>query len=122
MAMTYTWKITSMKTIDVDNVKDFVVQTYWTKTGTDENGNIGEFVGATPFDTSTMDPSTIVPFDQLTEDVVLDWIKSVVVGTYEQHVNLQIEKQINSKKIVEKPLPWDENSQISVPPSTSSNL
>jgi hypothetical protein len=49
-----------------------------------------------------------VPFDQLTEEMVLDWIKAVVVDGYEEHVNAQIQKQINEKHnpVNEAALPW----------------
>ena len=50
MAVTYTWKVTSLKVKDVSEDRtNAIVQTYWTKTGTDEDGNQGVFSGATPF-------------------------------------------------------------------------
>jgi len=110
MAITYTWKITGLKTKDVSDDKPAaVVQTYWQKIGTDENGNEGTFSGATPF---TVDPSDesgpFIPFEDLTEEDVLDWIKTVVVGGYADHVNGQIAKQIEEKisPVVENRLPW----------------
>ena len=110
MAITYTWKITGLKTKDVSEEKPAaVVQTYWQKIGTDENGNEGTFSGATPF---TVDPSDesgpFIPFEELTEEDVLDWIKTVVVGGYAEHVNGQIAKQIEDKisPVVENRLPW----------------
>ena len=55
MAITYTWEVTSLKVKDVSDTKaNAVVQTYWKKIGTDENGNTGTFSGATPF---TVDPT-----------------------------------------------------------------
>jgi hypothetical protein len=109
MAITYTWKVTGLKTRNEGQFDNAVVQTYWTKTGTDENGNEGSFQGATPFSTNGMpDGQTFVPFEQLTEEAVLNWIKAVVVGQYEQHVNGVIEKQIaeKSRPIVEAQMPW----------------
>jgi hypothetical protein len=108
MAITYTWKVTSMKVRDSNDLSNVVVQTYWEKTGTDEQGHVGTFNGATPFDLATVDPNNFVPFDQLTQEIVLGWIQSVVVGSYEEHVNEQIEKQINNTKspITEATLPW----------------
>jgi hypothetical protein len=110
MAITYTWKITGLKTKDVSEDKPAaVVQTYWQKIGTDEDGNEGTFSGATPF---TVDPSDesgpFIPFEELTEEDVLDWIKTVVVGGYADHVNGQIAKQIEDKisPVVENRLPW----------------
>ena len=96
--MEYTWKITRMKTSKVDNTDGVIVQTYWEKTGKDSNGIEGTFMGATPFDDGDPTSPDFVPFPQLTEDIVLGWIKKVVVGAYEQHVNEQIQKQIDGKK------------------------
>jgi hypothetical protein len=104
--MTYTWKITEVKTADTENVTDAVVQTYWEKIGTDENGNEGVFSGATPFPQSSINPENFVPYTELTEEIVLGWIQNVVVGDYEEHVNNQIQKQINLKSIKEPDLPW----------------
>ena len=109
MAINYTWKITGLKVKDEGEYQNAVVQTYWTKTGTDEQNNEGTFSGATPFTTQTMpEGQSFVPFDQLTEQTVLSWIQSVVVDGYETHVNEQIQKQINEKvnPITEATLPW----------------
>ena len=46
MAITYTWAVTGMKVTKAGTLQDYVVQTYWTKTGTDESGNSGTFSGA----------------------------------------------------------------------------
>lgn len=104
--MEYTWKVTDMKTVNADNVQNVVVQTSWTKTGVDDKGNEGVFSGATPFAISTIDPTSFVPFDELTEAEVLGWIQGVVVGSYEEHVNEQIQKQIDAKNITDPGLPW----------------
>ena len=104
--MTYTWKIIEVKTADTENVTDAVVQTYWEKIGTDENGNKGVFSGATPFPQSSINPETFIPYTELTEEIVLEWIQNVVVGSYEEHVNEQIQKQIDLKSIKQPELPW----------------
>lgn len=109
MAITYTWKITGLKVKDVTNKPSAVVQTYWTKTGTDENGNEGTFVGATPFTVDPTDESgPFIPFDQLTEDDIIAWIQTIVVDGYEEHVNSKIKEQIDLKinPVVEADLPW----------------
>ena len=107
--ITYTWKITGLKTQNVGDKPDAVVQTYWQKIGTDENGNEGTFSGATPFTVDPTDESgPFIPFEDLTEENVLDWIKTVVVGNYEEHVNGKIAEQIELKisPISENRLPW----------------
>ena len=95
--MNYTWQLTSIKRKDSSDIKNIVVQTYWKKTGTDENGNEGSFSGATPFDLSTVDPTNFTSYEDLTEEDVLGWIQSVVVGDYERHVNEQIAEQIENE-------------------------
>ena len=121
MTITYTWKVTGIKVKDVSDIKtNAIVQTYWQKIGTDDAGNQGTFSGATPF---TVDPTDnsgpFIPFDQLTEEDVLTWIQSVVVGGYEEHVNGQIQKQIDEKisPITEPTLPWATVSEVTPAPA-----
>lgn len=104
--MEYTWEITDLKTIDANGVENAVVQTYWKKTGIDENGNEGSFAGATPFTQASINPDNFIPFSGLTEEIILGWIKAVVVNNYEEHVNSQIQKQIDQKNIKQPRLPW----------------
>jgi len=99
MAITYTWELSSLKKKNIGNLTDFVAQTYWKKIGTDGDGITGEFSGATPFTPiADADPATFTSFEDLTETQVLGWIQAVVTGSYEAHVNEQIQKQIDAKK------------------------
>ena len=130
MAITYTWKVTSVKTKTEGSNQNAVVQTYWTKTGTDENGNSGTFSGATPLSTTNIpEGSSFIPFEQLTEEIVIGWIKSIVVGDYEKHVNEKIQKQIDEKvnPVSESNLPWasgpvESSAQPNTQNSTSDKL
>ena len=109
MTITYTWKVTGVKVKDEGANTNAIVQTYWQKIGTDADGHEGTFSGATPFTSTTMPTGdTFVPFAELTEPTVLQWIKDVVVGGYEEHVNAQIAKQIQDKitPVAEPALPW----------------
>jgi hypothetical protein len=117
MQVTYTWKVTAIKTATVEELDDFVIHVRWNKIGTDELGNQGTFAGATPLTTTVDSEGQFIPFDQLTESVVLGWIQAIVVGSYEEHVNGQIERQINEKinKVAEPALPWDPTP---TPPAT----
>jgi len=96
MALTYTWAITGLKLTTVGDKPDYVVQSYWSCEGEDENGNTGKFSGATPFEANPSQQD-FTPYDQLTEAQVLGWIQAVVVGSYWDHVNEQIAKQIAEK-------------------------
>lgn len=111
MSMTYTWSVTGIKVRDEVNANGetlpkAVCQTYWKKVGVDSNGNEGTFNGATPFTAANVPADQFVPFDKLTEEVVLGWIKAIVVGGYEDHVNGVITKQISDKTITESNMPW----------------
>jgi hypothetical protein len=110
MTIAYTWKVTGLKTQDRGENNSAVVQTTWNKIGTDSLGNEGVFSGATPFTVADVPQENFVPFDQLTEEIVLGWIKKIVVGTYEEHVDEQIRQEINKKiNIVQEPtLPWSD--------------
>lgn len=99
--MEYTWEVTGLKTTQNGGV----VQTYWKKIGTDADGNTGTFSGATPFDVDESAPDYI-PFENLTETDVLAWIQAVVVDSYEDHVNGQIQRQIDQQTVTDADLPW----------------
>jgi len=47
-------------------------------------------------------------FDTLTEEIVLGWVKGIVIDGYEEHVNAQIQKQIDEQisPITEATMPW----------------
>lgn len=99
MALTYAWSLTSLKKADVDNLSGVIIQTRWDCTGTDEDGVSGTFNGATPFDPAAIDPANFTAYESLTEEQVLGWIESIVVDGYKEHVDQQIMRQINEKKV-----------------------
>jgi hypothetical protein len=120
MTITYTWKVTGLKVKDEESLTNVVYQTYWKKIGTDEDGTVGEFSGATPFPAATVNPDNFTPFSELTEEQVLSWIQPIVTGGYEEHVNQQIQKAIDNKKNpgVDKPLPWSTDTPAPGTPGT----
>ena len=67
--MNYTWELTNLKRKNTDTIQNIIVQTNWKKIGTDENGNVGSFSGATPFELSTVDPDNFVSYEDLTEEM-----------------------------------------------------
>lgn len=105
MSIAYTWKIISAKAKD----DGAVTQVEWMKIGTDEHGHTGAFTGASQFTPEDMpEGDTFIPFAELTEEIMSDWIKDIVVGIYEEHVNAQIQQQIDRAHNVvsEAALPW----------------
>ena len=109
MTITYTWSIVDMKTknetIDGVTYENAVIKTYWIKKGTDENGNVGMYSGVTRF--AYRGEGTFIPYEDLTEEIVLGWIQAVVEG-YSYRVDEEIHKQINERanRISELGLPW----------------
>jgi hypothetical protein len=125
MGLTYDWKLTSLRKQNTDNLSDVIVGTQWKLIGTDEDGNTGVFNGATPFEVRDLNGDGFVDYRDLTEELVLGWIKSQVSGStaanYMNHINQQIQKQINHTKYInmdvqERDLPWSPISGSSVTP------
>jgi hypothetical protein len=125
MGLTYDWKLKSLRKQNTDNLSDVIVGTQWKLTGTDEDGYTGVFNGATPFELRDLNGDGFVDYRDLTEELVLGWIKSQVSGStaanYMNHINQQIQKQINHTKYInmdvqERDLPWSPISGSSVTP------
>lgn len=117
MALTYTWKIKSLKKQDdpSSELNDIIVQTYWECIGTDANGNAGTFHGATPFEPDQVDPDNFTTYENLTEAQVIGWIQDVVNSNanYKAHIEEQIQKQIDAivsptTEVNSNALPWAE--------------
>jgi hypothetical protein len=111
MALTYVYAVTSLKKTTDGSIDNAVVQSTWTCTGTDADGDSGVFNGATPFPLADVDPDNFIPYEELTEADIIGWIEAVVVGSYKEHIDAQIMKQIALIKnpVVEVPsneLPW----------------
>ncbi len=121
MAITYTWEVKALKTKTEGDNENAVVQTYWKKIGTDEHGHTGEFEGATPFTSAGVAPGQFIPYEELTEEIVLGWIQSVVTGEYERHVNSKIQKKIDEQHIAQPGLPWDPTKGLPVSPTAVQN-
>jgi hypothetical protein len=125
MAFTYAWEVTGLKKRNTTNsagetLTGAVVQTYWKCTGTDENGESGSFSGATPFSAADVPAGSFVPFEQLTEETVLGWIRNVVDNdpTYWEHIQERISKEVDAKNIEEvSSLPWapEETAEVTPP-------
>jgi hypothetical protein len=114
MELTYTWKLTSLKKATNTSISNAIIRTEWDYTGTDVDGDTGTFHGVSDFDITQINAESFVPFEELTEEIVLDWVKQFVdglVGFY-QHMDEHIYKQINDKKLVidsvsDTDFPWN---------------
>ena len=119
---TWAWEVTSLKRKDQVNAEGAtltgaVCQTYWKVTGTDGNGNTGEFSGATPFTAQNTPAGSFVAFDDLTEETVLGWIQSVVNGDqgYANHISERVGNQIDEETVEDASMPWAPEDVTPVP-------
>lgn len=118
MAFTYTYKVRNLKVkdevnADGDTLTNAVVQTYWDITGTDEEGNTGQFTGATPFSAANVPAGSFTAFADLDEATVIGWITGVINGDagYKAHIDMQIQKEIDrniATEVAGEDLPWGE--------------
>ena len=105
MALTYEWKITQIKKTTNNSVDNAIIGTRWEVKGIDANGNEGTFAGATPFTLDQINPDNFIPYSELTEEVVLNWIKEYVSGSnrvtnYWDHISKKINDQLEEKTSV----------------------
>jgi len=119
----YEWKLTGLRKVNSGGISDIVMGTNWKLIGTDEDGFSGEFVGATPFRVEDLNTGSFTPYNELTEETVLSWIKDVVLGqpSYWEHINSRILKSVRDSKspvvsISESDLPWNPLSGSIVTP------
>ena len=117
MNITYTWKILSIKMApSLDSLTDVVTSVSFEYTGTDsDSGFDGTFNGTIPI--GKPDSSNFVPLKDLTENEVIDWVKSIYNL---DHPNQVVEKIIVNKitpKNENVPMPWDPNPPTPPPGS-----
>lgn len=112
MAINYTWKIVAIKKVDAADLKDAVIGIRWEKIGVDSEGVEGKFNGSTPFKLSEINKDNYIDWNNLTEAVVVSWVKSAVLE-YEDQIDTQILKQIRDKRatgLETSNMPWDPDS------------
>lgn len=119
---TWVWEVTSLKKKDQVNTEGAtlagaVIQTFWKATGTDANGDTGEFSGATPFSAVNVPAGSFAAFETLTEATVLGWIQDIVNGDqgYADHISERVRLQIDEATEEEAAMPWGDGSDVTPP-------
>lgn len=112
MAITYSWKVLSLNKTTTENLQNAIVRVDWSCTGTDENGLSGSFGSQTEFDQSEIDPNNFVPYEQLTEQIVLGWIDAKINAdtVYKNYIEESIAIQIDYVKntVFQNNFPWNQ--------------
>lgn len=101
---TFTTTINAMYTLQQPD-PNYVVNVLWTVTGVD-GSNTASIGGNTMFDSSQQE-GPFIPYDQLTEQIVLGWIPADQIASAQACVQGQIDSMINPPvSPANTPLPW----------------
>jgi hypothetical protein len=104
----YTWKIHAITKRTINSIDNVVFTVVWEKFGIEDDGYSGSIKSAANFNIGDIDESSFVPYDQLTEEIVIDWVKNFID---EESVNRGIEIEIEKARsgwiqVDDQNLPW----------------
>ena len=105
---TFTWIVNTLWTETIDGHQDYVVIAAYTVTGVDGTYT-ASLQNTAQFSTDSVSP--FIPYDELTNDIVVGWIKQDLgvngVNSIEACIQGQIDSHINPPVVpVVTPLPW----------------
>ena len=104
----FTWAVTALYTETVGTEQDYVVIANYNVEGTDATYS-ASLTNIARFSTESVTP--FIPYEDLTNDIVVDWIQQDLgvdgVANLEACIQGQINSQINPPVVpVNTPLPW----------------
>ena len=111
--MDLSWKITKLTAYNtLSGFDDVVCHAKWTLrgtvTGSDSKEYSSEFPGATPLTVGTLTLSSFTPYEELTQDQVIGWVKDTLgeeqVTSIETGLATQIEQKLHPTDA--QGLPW----------------
>ena len=106
MAITYTTNISNMYTVSTPT-PDYVVTVIFETIGTD--GTYTASIGGSIELAVQSDQANFIPYNQLTEEIVIGWINDQTQNQANYYANIdgQINSQINPPVVPQNtPLPW----------------
>jgi hypothetical protein len=106
----YIWTITNLYTETVEGKEDYVVTAIYDVFGSD--GTHSAELTSNRVNFSTESVTNFIPYDELTEAIVLSWIKETLgengIISIEACIQGQIDSQINPPvEPINTPLPWN---------------
>jgi hypothetical protein len=78
MATTYTWNLQQIELISKGDFNQVVHRCFWKCTATADSGATKEQFGIVDLDVNNLDSVTFKAFNQLSEEEIVAWVKSVV--------------------------------------------
>lgn len=111
MAIKYKWEIMHFNITDFEEKPNAIVEVFWRRIGSDEDGNIGTYNGETRFDPETIKSANVdfSDFSKLKEKTVIKWIESNINSNQMIYINEVIENNIQKNKYkirTTTELPW----------------
>ena len=106
--MNYTWRIDTVGTRNQVNhegatLTDAIVEIRWVKVGTDDDGNVGEYVSTTHVDATTTPAADFIAYSDLTKSNLVSWIESSIpadeMNTINQAIARKIEKSQTTTRV-----------------------
>ena len=103
----FIWKITKLFTVQQPE-PNYIVEVEWIITGK-KNGTEASIKDSTKLNSEKS--SVFVPYDNLTEEIVIEWVKEVIgkqaIENYKENVESKIDSILKPKEsLKETPLPW----------------
>ena len=100
MATTNTWKITQLERETADG---YVFTAHYTVEASDETYKRGAY-GSNGFER----PETLIPYADLTEEIVVGWVKDKLTAENVAQVEAQLQAQLDEQKTPTKAsgMPW----------------
>lgn len=113
--MTFTIKITGLRTQTINGIENAVKQVQWTMTGT-EDGQTFEL----PQTTIVPDPQSdgFIPLVNLTEAQVVAWVETHEprIPAIQAHIQSVLNRQVASAQLVQAQMPWAPVTETPTPP------
>ena len=109
MTQNYTWKITGVNSKPVDDKEDVVYEAYFTCSKLDEVNQLPFLAVEQSKIELKYDTNNFIAYSDLTEEMILDWVKSALGEKRVNGMQDDVDKQIlNAKNKLERKtgLPW----------------
>jgi hypothetical protein len=100
MALIYEWTLLKHKKFDNPNLGLYGVVAHadWKVKGTDENGDSAEYIGTVIWDPNQVKKQSYTPYEQVSEDQMLEWVKDIVATQPERQIEQYIRNAIAQQK------------------------
>jgi len=97
MALTYEWILLGYKKANNPDFTNAIVHADWKIIGTDENGNQTEYKSTVIWDPNNIEANKFIPHEEVTREMVLEWVKALVATQPERKIEENIRKSIAAK-------------------------